>query len=122
MNTVQTVEAVTGIALSTLAVEQVKQFMARENIAVDTAGLRVSATPGGCSGFRYWLNVEDQPLPGDLVVEQDGLRVFMDSASATHLAGAEIDFVSTVDAAGFKVNNPNEPDTCSCDCGDQCPA
>ena len=122
MTTAKQAEAVSGIALSASSVEQVKQFMARESIAINTAGLRVSATPGGCSGFRYWLNIEDQPLPDDTIVEQDGLRVFMDGSSATYLAGAEIDFVSAVDAAGFKINNPNEPETCGCSCGDQCPA
>ncbi len=120
MSTIQKPEMTATIALTESAIDQVKRFMVQENVAIDTAGLRVSATPGGCSGFRYWLNIEEHPLPDDSVVEQDGIRIFLDASSATYLDGAEVDFISTVDAAGFKVKNPNEPS--GCDCSDQCPA
>ncbi len=122
MSTIQKLEATATVALTESAVDQVKQFMVQENVAIDTAGLRVSATPGGCSGFRYWLNIEERPLPDDSIVEQDGLRIFLDASSATYLDGAEVDFISTTEAAGFKVKNPNEPNNCSCDCSEQCPA
>jgi iron-sulfur cluster assembly accessory protein len=122
VSTIQKPETTTTIALTETAIDQVKQFMVQEKVAIDTAGLRVSATPGGCSGFRYWLNIEEHPLPDDSVVEQDGLRIFMDASSATYLDGAEVDFISSVDAAGFKVSNPNEPSNCGCDCSEQCPA
>ena len=122
MSTIQKLEATATVALTKSAVDQVKQFMVQENVAIDTAGLRVSATPGGCSGFRYWLNIEERPLPDDSIVEQDGLRIFLDASSATYLDGAEVDFISTNDAAGFKVKNPNEPSDRGCDCSEQCPA
>lgn len=122
MSTIQKPETTASIALTESAIEQVRQFMVQEEVAGDTAGLRVSATPGGYSGFRYWLNIEEHPLPDDLVVEQKGLRIFLDASSATYLDGAEIDFVSTVDTSGFKVTNPNEPSNCGCDCSEQCPA
>jgi len=122
VSTIQKPETTASIALTDSAIEQVRQFMVQEKVAIDTAGLRVSAMPGGCSGFRYWLNVEEHALPDDFVVEQDGLQVFLDSSSATYLNGAEIDFVSTVDASGFKVTNPNEPSNSGCDCSEQCPA
>jgi iron-sulfur cluster assembly protein len=115
-------ETVARIALTESAIDQVREFMKQERIAVDTAGLRVSATPGGCSGLRYWLNIEEHALPDDHVVEQDGLRIFLDASSARHLSGAQIDFISTVDASGFKVRNPNEPSNCSCDCSEECSA
>ena len=122
MSTIQKLEATATVALTESAIDQVKQFMVQENVAIDTAGLRVSATPGGCSGFRYWLNIEEHPLPDDSIVEQDGLRIFLDASSATYLDGAEVDFISTNDAAGFKVKNPKEPSNCGCDCSEQCPA
>lgn len=122
MSTIQHPETIASIALTDSAIDQVRQFMVQEKVAIDTAGLRVSATPGGCSGFRYWLNIEEHALPDDYVVVQNGLRIFLDASSARHLCGAEIDFVSTVDAAGFKIQNPNEPSDCGCDCSDQCPA
>jgi iron-sulfur cluster assembly protein len=122
VSTIQQPETVVSIALTASAIDQVKQFMVQERIAADTAGLRVSATPGGCSGFRYWLNIEEHALPDDHVVEQDGLRIFLDASSAKYLSGAEIDFVSKVDASGFKVQNPNETSNCGCDCSEECPA
>lgn len=122
MSTSQQPETIASIALTDSAIDQVRQFMVQEQVAIDTAGLRVSATPGGCSGFRYWLNVEEHALPDDHVVVQGGLRIFMDESSARYLSGAEIDFVSAVDACGFKVSNPNEPSNCGCDCSNECPA
>ena len=122
MSTIQQPETIARIALTDSAVDQVRQFMVQEQVAIDTAGLRVSATPGGCSGFRYWLNVEEHALPDDQVVVQGGLRIFMDEASARNLSGAKIDFISTVEASGFKVFNPNEPSNCGCDCSNECPA
>lgn len=119
MSTIQRPAMTASIALTETAIDQVRQFIVREEVAIDTAGLRVSATPGGCSGFRYWLNVEEHPLSDDCVVELDGLRVFMDPSSAVYLDGAQIDFVSTVDASGFKIKNPNEPSDCACNCSDQ---
>jgi iron-sulfur cluster assembly protein len=122
VSTIQKPTTAVGVSITEEAAEQVKQFMVQERIATDTAGLRVSATPGGCSGFRYWLNVEEHPLPNDVVVQLDGLRVFLDASSAEYLAGAEIGFVSTADASGFRITNPNESHGCSCDCSEQCPA
>jgi len=122
VSTIQKPVTTASVAMTDKAIDQVKQFMLQQDVAIATAGLRVSAMPGGCSGFRYWLNVEEHALPDDSVVEQGGLRIFLDASSATYLDGAEIDFVSTDDATGFKVTNPNEPSNCGCDCSEQCPA
>jgi iron-sulfur cluster assembly accessory protein len=122
VSTTQKPETIARIALTDSAIDQVRQFMVQEQVAIDTAGLRVSATPGGCSGFRYWLNIEEHALPDDHVVEQDGLRIFLDASSARHLSGAEIDFITTVETSGFKIQNPNEPSDCGCDCSEECPA
>ncbi len=122
MSAIQQPVATASITMTVSAVEQVRKFMTQEEVAIDTAGLRISATPNGCSGFRYWLNVEEHALPDDSVVEQDGLRIFIDASSSAYLNGAEVDFVSNVDASGFRINNPNEPSTQGCDCSGECPA
>lgn len=108
------------ITVTELAVEQIREFMVQQKIEADTAGLRVSAAPGGCSGIQYWLNIDAEPRIDDIVVVQDGLNIFLDAASAGFLKGAEIDFVSTAEATGFKVNNPNETGGCDCSCSEQC--
>ena len=110
------------ISVTEEAVTQIRDFMAQQNIESDTAGLRVSAAPGGCSGIQYWLNIDQEPRIDDVVVEQDGLKIFLDASSAGFLRGAEIDFVTTGEVSGFKVNNPNETGGCSCDCSQQCPS
>ena len=63
------------LALTGRAAEEVQKFIAQEQVPVETAGLRVSVLPGGCSGFKYSLNIEERPLDDDMVNEINGVRV-----------------------------------------------
>ena len=95
--------------------EQVKKFMIAENVPEDTAGLRVAVLPGGCSGFKYGLNIEEQPLEDDLVfTSPGGLRVFVDAFSAQYLNGTTIDYVTSMQGSGFTFGNPNATGGCGC--------
>jgi len=114
MSTTQRPEATVNIGLTDQALEQVRNFMKQEDVAPDTAGLRVSVMPGGCSGFRYGLNIEEKPLDDDLIVQRGDVRVFVDAFSAQYLNGTEIDYVSTMQASGFTFNNPNATGGCGC--------
>jgi iron-sulfur cluster assembly protein len=96
------------------AAEEVRKFIASEQVPVDTAGLRVSVLPGGCSGFKYSLNIEERPLDDDLVSQVNGVRVFVDGFSAQYLAGVTIDYVSSMQGSGFTFNNPNASGGCGC--------
>ena len=80
----------------------------------ETAGLRVGVLPGGCSGFQYGLNIEDEPAEDDLVLETNGLRLFVDPFSMQYLGGVEIDYVTTFQGSGFTFNNPNSTGGCGC--------
>ncbi|HEY6200481.1 MAG TPA: iron-sulfur cluster assembly accessory protein [Candidatus Binatia bacterium] len=100
------------ISLTDQAIRQVKAILARENI--EDHGLRVAVTSGGCSGFSYGLDFEKEERPDDVVVTIDGLRVYVDGASARHLNGTVIDYVSGLQESGFKFNNPNVKGTCGC--------
>jgi iron-sulfur cluster assembly protein len=77
-------------------------------------GLRVYVYSGGCSGFRYGMMLEDAPTPDDLVVETNGVRVYIDENSVRYLQGSEIDYVDTLMGAGFMFNNPNAVAACGC--------
>ncbi|MBI3635613.1 MAG: iron-sulfur cluster assembly accessory protein [Candidatus Rokubacteria bacterium] len=78
-------------------------------------GLRVRVVGGGCSGMSYELGWEDEPATGDEIVEANGIKVFIDKASAQYLAGSEIDFVdNNMMGAGFAINNPNVKSSCGC--------
>ncbi|HLU24173.1 MAG TPA: iron-sulfur cluster assembly accessory protein [Longimicrobiales bacterium] len=101
------------ITVTPTAVAEVRKFM-QEQGAAETAGLRVAVLPGGCSGFQYGLNIEDEPQEDDEVLEVNGLRVFVDPFSAQYLSGVEIDYVTTMMGSGFTFNNPNAVGSCGC--------
>ena len=77
-------------------------------------GLRMMIAGGGCSGFQYRLAFDKESSETDQVIEQDGVKVFVDMKSAIYLMGAELDYVEGLMGAGFKINNPNAKGTCGC--------
>jgi iron-sulfur cluster assembly accessory protein len=94
------------------AVKKVKEIMAQQNPV--PAGLRVGVVGGGCSGFSYSMAFENQAGMMDKSFEIDGLKVFIDATSAMYLQGATVDYVETLEGAGFKFENPNVRSTCGC--------
>jgi iron-sulfur cluster assembly protein len=101
-----------NLALTDRAVEQIKKLLARDGR--DDCGLRIGVADGGCSGFSYKLDFDNHQRPGDTVLHQSGIRVFVDSGSAPYLAGIVIDFVDGLHGGGFKFTNPNATATCGC--------
>ncbi len=108
--------AATGfqMTLTERAAEEVRKFIAQEQVSVETAGLRVSVLPGGCSGFKYSLNIEERALEDDLVHDLQGVRVFIDGFSAQYMAGITVDYVSSMQGSGFTFSNPNATGVCGC--------
>jgi iron-sulfur cluster assembly accessory protein len=96
------------------AAEEVHKFIVQEQVPAESAGLRVSVLPGGCSGFKYSLNIEERPLDDDLVSEINGVRVFVDGFSAQYLTGITIDYVTSMQGSGFTFSNPNATGGCGC--------
>ncbi len=93
---------------------EVKRFMDTEGVSPDVGGLRVSVQPGGCSGFKYGLLIEDRPAEDDLIVQQEGFRLFVDPFSAQYLNNVVIDYVSSMQGSGFTFKNPNSSGGCGC--------
>ncbi|HKP46791.1 MAG TPA: iron-sulfur cluster biosynthesis family protein, partial [Pyrinomonadaceae bacterium] len=58
------------------AVAEIKKFMASEEGLPETAGLRVRVVPGGCSGFQYSLNIEEESRHGDFILDKSGVKLF----------------------------------------------
>ncbi len=106
----------TGFALviTGRAAEEVQKFIAQEQVPVESAGLRVSVLPGGCSGFKYSLNIEERALEDDIVADVNGVRVFVDGFSAQYLTGVTIDYVTSMQGSGFTFSNPNATGGCGC--------
>lgn len=110
----QTAPAGFSLVLTSRAAEEVQKFITQEQVPAESAGLRVSVLPGGCSGFKYSLNIEERPLEDDMVSEVNGVRVFVDGFSAQYLSGVTIDYVSSMQGSGFTFNNPNASGGCGC--------
>ncbi len=96
------------------AAEEIKKFMAGEEGLPETAGLRVRVVPGGCSGFQYSLNIEEDSRQGDHILNENGVRLFVDMFSAQYLNGVKIDYVTGVMGSGFTFENPNATGGCGC--------
>ena len=103
-----------ALVITPRAAEEVQKFITQEQVPTESAGLRVSVLPGGCSGFKYSLNVEERALEDDMVAEVNGVRVFVDGFSAQYLTGVTIDYVSSMQGSGFTFSNPNATGGCGC--------
>lgn len=102
----------TGVTLTDAAVAKASTLLASENR--DDLALRIAVQPGGCSGLRYQLMFDDRHLDGDLRDDYDGVSLVVDKMSAPYLGGAVIDFVDTIEAQGFTIDNPNAQNSCAC--------
>ncbi len=94
------------------AISKVKEIMGQQDPV--PAGLRVGVVGGGCSGFSYSMSFENNAGMMDKVYNFDGLKVFVDATSLMYLNGAMVDYVETLEGAGFKFENPNVKSTCGC--------
>jgi iron-sulfur cluster assembly protein len=108
----ETTESTLDLKLTESALEQVKRLIARDNRS--DQGLRVAVTDGGCSGHSYKLDFDKERRTDDTVLEWDGVKVYVDGASAPLLNGMVIDFESGLYGGGFKFINPNATATCGC--------
>ena len=93
--------------------EKVQEFLAGQGAGLETSGLRVGVRGGGCSGFQYALAF-DTERDGDQVFTDHGLRILVDGPSLPYVKGAVVDYVDTLQGAGFKVDNPNVIAACGC--------
>jgi iron-sulfur cluster assembly accessory protein len=102
----------TPVTLTAPAIVKVREIMATQDPL--PAGLRIGVVGGGCSGFQYSMSFENQAGMMDKVLNFEGLKVFIDATSAMYLNGCVVDYVETLEAAGFKFENPAVKSTCGC--------
>src|SRR5215471_666557 len=100
------------ITLTANAIGKVKEIMGQQNPV--PSGLRIGVVGGGCSGFSYSMSFENAPGVMDKVYNFNDLKVYVDATSAMYLNGCVVDYVETLEAAGFKFENPNVKSTCGC--------
>jgi iron-sulfur cluster assembly protein len=100
------------VALSPLAAQKLQSILQEKNL--NEHGLRVFIAGGGCSGFQYGMAFENTMEDGDFVFESNGIRLYVDPASAMYLEGATVDYIDSLMGGGFRIENPNAVSTCSC--------
>jgi iron-sulfur cluster assembly accessory protein len=102
------------ITLTERAAEEVKKLMVQHDR--QGYGLRVYIAGGGCSGFKYGMQLDEGPDKQDLVLESHGVPVYVAPGDTRYLQGTEVDWVDGGDLAnsGFKIDNPNAVSTCGC--------
>ena len=104
--------AAEAVTLSERAARRIARILSSEPTGT---ALRVSVSGGGCSGFQYGFDLDAIRAPDDMVVENDGAVLLIDSVSLPYVSGSEIDFVDDLMGQSFQVRNPHA--TASCGCG-----
>lgn len=102
----------TPITLTAQAIAKVREIMATQDPL--PSGLRIGVVGGGCSGFQYSMAFENQAGMMDKIFSFEDLKVFVDATSLMYLKGCVVDYVETLEASGFKFDNPNVRTTCGC--------
>jgi iron-sulfur cluster assembly accessory protein len=108
----ESVQTKLPLTLTDSAAVKVREIMATQDPL--PAGLRIGVVGGGCSGFQYSMSFENQSGMMDKVLNFEGLKVFVDATSLMYLNGCVVDYVETLEAAGFKFENPSVKSTCGC--------
>lgn len=102
-----------AITLTPKAIEAAKANLAKRG--TPNAAIRLGLRGGGCSGFSYVIEFDDDPPRArDRVFEFDGVRIYVDPKSLIYLAGTVLDWEKTLMHQGFKFRNPNEKQSCGC--------
>ncbi len=113
MNSTTVTYKAKGVTFTELGAEKVRDFLAGQDAGATAAGLRVGVRGGGCSGFQYQLAFDDE-AEGDVLFEDHGLKILVDAQSLPYVDGSQIDYVESLQGAGFQVNNPNVVAACGC--------
>jgi len=100
------------ILLTDSAIKKLKSMMEKDE--KEGCGLRVDVVTGGCAGLSYDLRFQKKPYDNDIVIEQNGLMIFVNSESVSLLKGVEINYVDTLKESGFQYKNPNATSSCGC--------
>lgn len=99
------------IALTEKASLKLKEILTKYP---DKTGLRIQVIPGGCSGLSYDFTLVESSKEDEKILEQFGVKIFIDQESLNQMKGSKIDYVDALQGAGFKVHNPKATSTCGC--------
>ena len=100
------------ISLSENAAKRIKEIMS--GAEKKSLGVRVGVKSGGCAGMSYVMEYAKEVNPNDEIIEDKGVKVFIDSAAVMYLLGTEMDYKKDNFSTSFTFNNPNETERCGC--------
>ena len=100
------------IKLSDKAANRIKEIMSSDNS--NSLGVRVAVKSGGCAGMSYVMEYTSEVNPTDEIVEDKGVKVFIDAAAVMYLLGTVMDYKKEEFSSSFVFNNPNETERCGC--------
>lgn len=100
------------ISLTEKAASKIRLLLEKEN--KKDYGLRLAIKPGGCSSYMYEIGFEKSPGKDDAVIEEKGLKIFIDSQSISFLKGSTVDYNEGLQNSGIKIINPNVRTSCGC--------
>ncbi len=110
-------------AVTDRAAARIAEIVAETTQVIETApqdsgspavALRVAVLAGGCSGFQYRFELDEQTQPDDLIIERGPARVVVDAVSLDLLSGSELDYTDELMGSHFAVRNPNAKSACGC--------
>jgi iron-sulfur cluster assembly protein len=102
------------ITVTEAAAVKIQQLMTKEGVKDANAGLRITVAPGGCAGYMYEMRFDQASPKADEVVHQNGVTIITDKTSAQFLKGSIVDYIESLQGAGFKIDNPNVQHSCHC--------
>ena len=100
------------IKLSDKEALRIKEIMS--NAEKNAVGVRVAVKSGGCAGMSYVMEYSKEVNPNDELIEDKGVKVYIDSAAVMYLLGTEMDYKKEDFSSSFVFNNPNETERCGC--------
>ena len=100
------------ISLSNNAASRIKEIMS--NAEKDSIGVRIGVKSGGCAGMSYIMEYTKKVNPNDEIIEDKGVKVFIDSGAIMYLLGTEMDYKKEDFSSTFVFKNPNETERCGC--------
>ena len=100
------------ITLSDRAADRVKEIIASAHEPI--VGVRVGVASGGCAGMSYVMEYAKKINPNDEIIEDKGVKVFIDSSAIMYLLGTEMDYKKEEFSSNFVFKNPNETERCGC--------
>jgi|TARA_Y100000590_G_scaffold393338_1_gene471567 iron-sulfur cluster assembly protein len=100
------------IKLSDNAATRIKEIMT--NAQKDSIGVRIGVKTGGCAGMSYVMEYAKDSNPNDEVIEDKGVKVFVDAGAVMYLLGTEMDYKKEELSSSFVFKNPNETERCGC--------